>query len=61
MVHARAAKNPLRKLATEVFQYVIASIHGCIFGFFLIARLIRLCGEKVRQFIEPRLEIDLIL
>ncbi len=42
-------------------QLIIASIIGRGFRFFLVAGLIRLFGEKVRKFIETRLEICLIL
>jgi membrane protein YqaA with SNARE-associated domain len=53
-------------IASGVFQYdllqlVFASIIGRGFRFFLVAGLIRLYGEKVRKFIETRLEICLIL
>ena len=42
-------------------QLIVASVIGRGFRFFLVAGLIRLFGEKVRKFIETRLEICLIL
>jgi hypothetical protein len=44
-----------------LLQLVFASIIGRGFRFFLFDGLIRLYGEKVRKFIETRLEICLIL
>ena len=44
----------------DIFQLIIASILGRGFRFFLVAGMIRLFGEKVRKFIETRLELCLI-
>jgi membrane protein YqaA with SNARE-associated domain len=44
----------------DVFQLIFASILGRGFRFFLVAGMIRLFGEKVRKFIETRLELCLI-
>lgn len=53
-------------IASGVFQFslpqmLIASVIGRGFRFFLVAGLIRLLGERVRTFIETRLELMLIL
>ncbi len=53
-------------IASGVFQYspvqlVVASILGRGFRFFLIAGLIRIFGDKVRRFIETRLELCLVV
>ena len=53
-------------IASGMFQFslpllIVASIVGRGFRFFLVAGLIRIFGVKVRDFIEKRLELCLIV
>jgi len=48
-------------LRFDLLQFVLASIIGRGFRFFVVAALIRFAGEKLRPFIEKRLELAFVV